>query len=367
MLEPKRIMIMAGGTGGHIFPALALAQHLEKQNMQVEWLGAHGLETSIVPKNGYVLHSLSMRAIRGKGLKTKFLAPFILFKAVLEALRILKKYKADYVFGFGGFAAAPGGIAARILGIPLIIHEQNAVAGLTNRLLARLSTHVFSAFECSLPKVKVIGNPVRAQFWELPPPKIRILEREQLANSKLRPLNILIMGGSQGARKINQLIPAALKQAGICANIWHQTGAGSANNLSLLDEAQILWDEQAIAPLILQSLTVSAFIDDVVSAYGWADVVICRAGASTISELAASGVASILIPYPFAVDDHQSANARYLSDKNAAILCPQTHLTSEKLAQILATLSSDKCLEMAQQARLLAKNKAIEALSAVIA
>lgn len=353
-MQNKRIMIMAGGTGGHIFPGLALAASLQKSGDTVQWLGAHGLETKLVPEHGISLNSLSMKGVRGNGLLGYFKAPFMLFAAILEARKILKQFKPDYVVGFGGFAAAPGGFAAKSLGIPLIIHEQNAVAGLTNKLLAHISQHIFSGFPCNLPRCVVVGNPVRAAFFALESPEIRYRKRGN------QPLNILIMGGSQGARKLNTLLPPAIdhviKNTPLNLNIWHQTGA------KLYDEAEKSWQKVELEPF-----KIAPFIDDVVAAYAWADLVICRSGASTVSELAAGGVASILIPFPAAVDDHQTANARYLSDEKAAILLNESDMSAEALAHIIENLSRAQCLEMAQKAHSLAHTEAISAIEGVIA
>ncbi|PTQ89872.1 undecaprenyldiphospho-muramoylpentapeptide beta-N-acetylglucosaminyltransferase [Agitococcus lubricus] len=342
----KSVVVMAGGTGGHVFPALAVAQHLAQQGIAIHWLGtANGIEADIVPKNGFPISYLDVKGVRGQGIARLLLAPFKILAAILAAMRVLKAVKADCVIGLGGYVTGPGGVAARLLAKPLIIHEQNAIAGFTNKQLSHLATTVLQAFPqafAASPKVKTTGNPVRPVIAQLASPEQRYAEREGA-------LNILILGGSQGAVALNDLVPQALAllTKDYALTIRHQSGKNRA--------------EATLARY--QGLAVTAdvqpFIADMAEAYAWADLVICRSGALTVSEIAAAGVASVLVPYPFAVDDHQTANGRYLSDAGAALLCPQQSLTPESLADRLKPLlSRATLLQMAVIARKLAQPEA---------
>ncbi len=331
----KSVVIMAGGTGGHIFPGLALAEYVRKHSeYPVYWLGAQGLETRLVPAANIPLHSLPFYGVRGKGWMRRFITPWRLLSATWQAYRYLRQVQAGCVIGFGGFASFPGALAAYLAGIPLIVHEQNAVAGLSNRVSAKMARKVFSAFPCQLKNAEVIGNPVRNAFRALPEPEQRFLTRQ-------KALNVLVLGGSQGARFINQLMPSVAAQCQQPLHIYHQTGA------ALLNEAQAIW--QTIEHQ--HEVILSAFIEDMPQALANADIVICRSGALTVSELAAAGVASVLIPFPAAVDDHQTKNAYYLVDVHAAKLMPQTTLTANVLAEFLTKLTRETCLQMAKQAR----------------
>lgn len=345
----KKVLIIAGGTGGHIFPALTIAHVLKTQGVEVNWLGAEsGMEQTLVGDQ-YPLHLLPIRAIRGKGLMKKCLAPWRLCRSIYLALQFIKKIKPDLVIGMGGYASGPGGIAAWLLKVPLVIHEQNAVAGLTNRLLSHVAAITFSAFPNVFPeKIKAItvGNPVRQSLTELPaissPPADHGL-----------PLRVLVLGGSQGARAINQailtLLPMLDKKSSI--EFWHQTGVRD------LSEAQ---DVYASYPNLCYR--VASFISDMNEAYSWADLVICRAGALTVSELAVVGKGSILIPFPYAVDDHQTANANNLVAHQAGVLLPEKMLTAEKLYQLLTDFVSNrkKLMNMAENARVVAKPHAVQ-------
>ena len=310
----KSVVVMAGGTGGHVFPALAVAQHLAQQGVKIHWLGTvNGIEAEIVPKNGFAITYLDVKGVRGQGLARLVLAPFKIMRAVIAAMRVLKAVDADCVIGLGGYVTGPGGVAARLLGKPLVIHEQNAIAGFTNKQLARLATQVLQAFPSAFPasaKVATTGNPVRPVIAGLPEPEQRYAERNG-------PLQVLILGGSQGAVALNEIVPQAL--ALLASDqpllVRHQTG-----------KKQVEQTRQRYQELGL-TVDVQPFISDMAEAYGWADLVICRSGALTVSELAAAGVASVLVPYPFAVDDHQTANGRYLSDAGAALLAPQASMT----------------------------------------
>ncbi|SFC04587.1 UDP-N-acetylglucosamine-N-acetylmuramylpentapeptide N-acetylglucosamine transferase [Marinospirillum celere] len=343
-------LIMAGGTGGHIFPALALARALEEQGQSLAWLGSlKGMEAEQVPAAGIDFYGLSIQGLRGKGKLTLLAAPFRLLAALWQAFRILKRLKPGRVVGFGGFASGPGGLAARLLGIPLYIHEQNALPGLTNRRLADFSKRVFTAFPNAFPpgpKVSCIGNPVRQELLSIAEPEQRYADRDG-------PLRILVIGGSLGAQVFNQTLPAALAllPEDERPQVRHQAGAGKVEATELAYQAHL---ED------LSSVEITAFITDMAAAFSWADLVICRAGALTVSEVAAAGVASLLVPFPFAVDDHQTHNARFLADAGAGLLIPQTDFTAEKLALVLSNeLGQRNQLQaLAVKARQLAKPRA---------
>jgi UDP-N-acetylglucosamine--N-acetylmuramyl-(pentapeptide) pyrophosphoryl-undecaprenol N-acetylglucosamine transferase len=341
-MSGRPILIMAGGTGGHIFPALAVADRLRELGAPLLWLGSRrGLENSLVPRAGYRLLRITVAGLRGKALWSWLMAPGRLLWAFGQALLVLMRNRPAAVLGMGGFASGPGGVAAWLLRIPLLIHEQNAIAGLTNRLLSRLAIRVLEAFPGTFSaacKPVHIGNPVRSEIIAIPPPAVRLAEHHP-------PLRLLVLGGSQGAEVLNRVVPEATAQLGVpCPSVWHQSGGGH-------DEAtQARYQELAIEARI------EAFIEDMAAAYAWADLVVCRAGALTVSELAAAGVASILIPFPFAVDDHQTANARYLAKAGAALLLPQSEFGAERLAALLRELQScpPQLLRMSEQARGLA-------------
>jgi UDP-N-acetylglucosamine--N-acetylmuramyl-(pentapeptide) pyrophosphoryl-undecaprenol N-acetylglucosamine transferase len=312
----KRIVIMAGGTGGHIFPALAVVQFLHNQGWQVSWLGTKaGLESRVIPEAGIEIDWLSVSGVRGKGILSKVSAIFKLAKSCAEARKILKQRKPDVVLGMGGFVAAPGGLMAKMLKIPLIIHEQNRVVGTTNRLLAKIATKVLQGFPNSFaPKVDAIctGNPLRKSFVD------SVQKTNSIQNEALK---ILIVGGSQGAKALNENVPNAIALLKNAVQVRHQTGAAMQNEVA-----------ETYKKLNLNA-EVSAFIDDMAAAYSWADLIICRAGAMTVSEVAAMGIPAIFIPLPNAIDDHQTANARYLTEADAAILLKQSDLIAENLAQ----------------------------------
>lgn len=340
--QAKKILIIAGGTGGHIFPALVVADELQKNHWDVFWLGSYvGLENKLVPPN-FHLHRISMKGIRGKSLLTRFLAPFRLLMATLQALRVIKQINPDVVLGMGGFISLPGGIAAWLLRKPLIIHEQNSIAGYTNRILARLARVTLSGFPDSFPKslpAKVIGNPIRSEIIALSSPSQRLLNRSN-------KLNILVLGGSQGAHVLNEWMPKVLERLPQRdqVTVWHQTGEQDYEHTSF---------QYQKLPI---KANVEKFIKEMANAYSWADVAICRAGALTVSELAAAGVASILIPFPYAVDNHQYYNGRYLELAGGAYLIEQKNVTIEKIVGLLTTLieDRDKILQMSEGARNLA-------------
>lgn len=336
--QPLTIVIMAGGTGGHVFPALAVAEQLTQKGMRLHWLGtARGIESRLVPAANIPLHYLTIEGVRGKGLLTKLKAPFLLLAAVWQARKILKQLNADAVLGLGGFASGPGGVAAWLLKKPLLIHEQNAVAGTTNRWLSRLADVVLEAFPGSLNKAVHVGNPVRESIG-----RVGAL---QLAND--RPLRLMILGGSLGAQALNQLIPAAiaLLPESQRPEIKHQAGI---KNLQTATEA---YGEKKV------KAEVTAFVEDMAAAYEWADLVICRAGALTVSELTLAGRGAMLVPYPYAIDDHQTLNAQWLASNGAAIVCQQSQLSAENIADFIADVNHDRrrLMDMAAKARLLAK------------
>ncbi|SEI40213.1 UDP-N-acetylglucosamine--N-acetylmuramyl-(pentapeptide) pyrophosphoryl-undecaprenol N-acetylglucosamine transferase [Allopseudospirillum japonicum] len=320
-----KVCIMAGGTGGHIFPALALAQALQAEGVDVHWLGSQtGMETRILPQHPQIqLHTLNIQGLRGSGILRLIKAPWKLTQAVMQARRLLKKIRPTCVLGFGGFTSGPGGLAARTLGIPLCLHEQNALAGLTNRCLAPFAQHLWCAFDQAFPNQSnksVVGNPVRFEITRLAPPKQRYAQRRTQETA----YNVLIVGGSLGAQVFNTQIPLMAAHLKTPINLYHQAGKGASQNVLAAYQAQDL-------PQV-KDLQVSDFIEDMAAAYAWADWVICRAGALTLAELSAAGVASILVPYPYAVDDHQTHNARVLSEAGGAYLLPQTELVPEKIA-----------------------------------
>jgi UDP-N-acetylglucosamine--N-acetylmuramyl-(pentapeptide) pyrophosphoryl-undecaprenol N-acetylglucosamine transferase len=329
-----KVLIMAGGTGGHVFPALAVADELKKRGHDIVWMGApDSFESKRVPAHGIPMEFIRVTGLRGKGIGKLLSAPILLLRAIRDAFAALRRQQPQVVLGMGGFAAGPGGLAAWLMRRPLVIHEQNAAAGLTNRLLARIARRVLEAFPRTFGNALTVGNPVRASFVSVPPP------RERLARATRR---VLVVGGSQGARAFNERMPQALKLMPVerRPEVLHQAGR-------TLDVAQ-----QSYAATGMQA-DVRQFIDDMPQAFGWADLVLCRAGASTIAEIAAAGCASILVPYPHAVDDHQTRNAEYLVEAGAAILIPESELTPEKLAATLDALLADRArlVAMAEAAR----------------
>ncbi|MFZ2171968.1 MAG: undecaprenyldiphospho-muramoylpentapeptide beta-N-acetylglucosaminyltransferase [Methylococcaceae bacterium] len=312
---PRRIVIMAGGTGGHVFPALAVADSLIEKGWQVSWLGTQkGLESRVIPEKGIDIDWLSVAGVRGKGITSKIIAVAMLFKACVQAFNILRLRKPDVVLGMGGFVAGPGGLMAKLLGIPLIIHEQNRVPGTTNRLLARMANQVLEAFPGSFKKkyrAKCTGNPLRKQFLSA------LKDKNRQSGQSAR---LLVVGGSQGAQILNEVVPEAIAELHD-VQIKHQTGAAMC--------AQVKSRYQALGI----DAEVHAFIDDMVSTYQWADMVICRSGAMTVSEVAAMAVPAIFIPLPGAIDDHQTANARYLCDAGAGQILIQKNLNAKSLAE----------------------------------
>lgn len=333
----KTIVIMAGGTGGHIMPGLAVADTLRDAGWKVVWMGnPDGMEARLVPARGYEMAWVRFGALRGKGLLRKLLLPFNLLRGFWQSWQQFSRIRPNVVLGLGGFISFPGGLMAALRGIPLVLHEQNSVAGLANKVLAGVADRVLTGFPDALKKGQWIGNPVRTAIAVLPAPSFHYNER----NGKL---HVLVLGGSLGAQALNEAVPKALALLPDeeRPEVVHQSGE---KHLEALCAAYAAAGTKAHAV---------AFIEDMAGAYAWADLVICRAGALTIAELACAGVASILVPFPHAVDDHQTSNARFLASAGAAILLPQGELTAERLA-LIRNLSRPQLLEMAEKARALA-------------
>jgi UDP-N-acetylglucosamine--N-acetylmuramyl-(pentapeptide) pyrophosphoryl-undecaprenol N-acetylglucosamine transferase len=333
-------MIMAGGTGGHVFPAIAVADMLKNKGWQIVWLATTGgMENQLIANKGYRISSISMRGVRGKGLARWLLLPVQLFTAFAQSLKALRKHQPDVVLGMGGFAAFPGGLMAWLLRKPVVIHEQNSVAGLSNRIMAMFARSILAAFPAAFgAKSLVVGNPIRPEI-------IAIVEPMQRLSERSGNLRMLVIGGSLGAQALNQAVPQALAMIAVEQRplVIHQAG---------IKHLQALQQQYAGAGVKAE---LYAFIEDMAAMYQWCDLVICRAGALTVSELAAAGVASVLVPLPHAVDDHQTGNAHYLADADAALLLPQPELSAEKLAAIIQGYTRPRLLEMACNARRLAK------------
>ncbi|MGD9582820.1 MAG: undecaprenyldiphospho-muramoylpentapeptide beta-N-acetylglucosaminyltransferase [Lysobacterales bacterium] len=342
MRADRPVLILAGGTGGHIFPGIAVANALASRGVPVVWLGSrHGLENHLVPAAGIALETISVSGLRGKGTLALLAAPYRLLRALTQALAVLRRLRPRAAISFGGFAAGPGGLAAWLTRVPLTVHEQNRIPGLTNRVLARFARHLLAGFPDAFADRAAlwVGNPVRAAIAALPPPE----QRPASPNGVLR---LLVIGGSQGARALNAALPAALARLGDMAiAVRHQCGAGA------LEATRAGYAEQRV------EAEVCAFIDDMAAAYASADLVVCRAGALTLAELCAAGVAAILVPFPAAVDDHQTANAAFLVDAGAALMLPQSTLDPNTLAAAIRTLAGqrEQRLAMAGAARALAR------------
>ncbi|MEZ8132441.1 MAG: undecaprenyldiphospho-muramoylpentapeptide beta-N-acetylglucosaminyltransferase [Porticoccaceae bacterium] len=346
-----RVMIMAGGTGGHVFPALAVADQLRSGNAEISWLGTRaGIEADLIPKQNITLNFIDIEGVRGRGLLALLKAPLLLWRSIAQALAVLSDFRPQVVLGMGGFASGPGAVAAWLKRIPVVIHEQNSVAGTTNRLTAIVAKRVMQGFPNTLPKGEWCGNPVRTEISELAPPDQRFAGR----SGKLR---LLIVGGSRGALAINTLLPRALAEIdpALRPEILHQTGR--AHWQQTID----LYDDEALG-LADSELSVVPFIDAMEKAYEWADFVVCRAGALTVAELTSAGLGALLIPFPFAIDDHQTANGQMLVDHGAAEMIQQSALTAANLAAIIVGIAADpdRRLAMAMSARALAKNQAVQ-------
>jgi UDP-N-acetylglucosamine--N-acetylmuramyl-(pentapeptide) pyrophosphoryl-undecaprenol N-acetylglucosamine transferase len=361
MSAPRTILIMAGGTGGHVYPGLAVAQHLMGQGWRAVWLGTqNGLEAKIVPPHHIEMAWLKFGGVRGKGLLRKLLLPLHILIAFWQSAQAIFKHRPDVVLGMGGYAAFPGGMMASLFNRPLVIHEQNSIAGLTNRVLACIADRVLLGFPkafqgeqdkpllCGKFATRWTGNPVRADIAGIDPPAARYGRRSGR-------LQLLVVGGSLGAQALNETVPQALALIDEAQRpqVVHQAG------LKHIDTLQANYRQAGVQAEVL------AFIDDMATRYAQADVVICRAGALTVAELAAAGVASVLVPFPFAVDDHQTANAKFLSDAGAAVLLPQSELTAPRLAEMMRGFTREGLAEMAEKARVLAKPDATQAVAEV--
>jgi len=342
-------LVMAGGTGGHIFPGLALALALRARGWRVHWLGGRGsperpsMESQLIPERGLPFEALDFGGLRGKGLITALLLPLSLLRAFWQSLAVLRRVRPDVVVGLGGYITFPGGMMSVLFGRPLILHEQNSVAGLANRVLAEVADRVYTAFPGVLKKAQCIGNPLRPAFTEQPTPAQRFAGRQG-------PLRLLVVGGSLGAQALNEAVPQALALIPEDARpqVLHQSGARQ------LQALQASYERAGV------QAQCTAFIEDTATAFAQADVVICRAGASTVTELAAVGAAAILVPFPHAVDDHQNRNARYLSDAGAGWLLPQSELSPRVLAQRIEQLDRSELVARAQAAHALAQTQATE-------
>jgi UDP-N-acetylglucosamine--N-acetylmuramyl-(pentapeptide) pyrophosphoryl-undecaprenol N-acetylglucosamine transferase len=350
MKKLQRVLIMAGGTGGHVFPGIALANYLRLQGVDVHWLGTNqGLEARVVPEAGIPLHAVTIKGVRGKGIKTLLLAPFKITASILQSLKLIKSIQPDVVVGMGGYVSGPGGIAAWLSRRPLIIHEQNAIAGYTNKLLGKFAYKVLTGFPGAFKAsthVMTIGNPVREAIEHLPPPI------ERFKSSTSRPLHLLVLGGSLGAQALNSVIPEvlALLSQDEKPEVLHQTGEKHFEETKKLYESSNL------------RVDIKPFIEDMAAAYAWADMVICRAGALTVAELCSAGLGAVFVPFPFAVDDHQTANAFYMVKQQAAYCIQQSELTAERLTAIVRefALAPEKRLAMANAAYALRQPNVVE-------
>jgi len=354
------ILITAGGTGGHVYPGLAVARALIEQNIPVIWMGTpKGLEARVIPEAGIEMVHLSVNGLRGKGLTTLLAAPLQLVKALFQSLMIMIKVKPSAVLGMGGFVAGPGGLVAALMGKPVLIHEQNAIPGLTNKLLSNVSKKILEGFPGTFPasgskekKILGVGNPVRKDIAAIDTPTARLGDR-------WGHVHVLVFGGSLGAQVLNEVVPMALEEMPLDKRpvVRHQAGKNKDESTTSLYKK------------LGVNAEVTPFIEDMAEAYEWADLVICRSGALTVAELAAAGMASVMVPYLHAVDDHQTANAKYLSESGAAVLMPQKELNADSLSAVLADLCGDrnKLIEMSIKARRLSKPEATEEVAALCA
>ena len=341
-MTDRTLLVMAGGTGGHVFPGLAVARALRDEGWRVVWLGNRsGMEATLVPKHDIPMEYIQFGGLRGKGLITKLLLPLNLLRAFWQSIGALRRVKPDVVLGMGGYITFPAGMMASLLGRPLVLHEQNSIAGLANKVLAKVADRVLCAFPDALPNSEWTGNPVRAELATIPEPTSRYDDRTG-------PLRILVVGGSLGAAALNDVVPKALAllPEATRPTVKHQAGAKQIDQLRA---------NYAAAGVAGETVP---FIDDMAAAYADADLVICRAGAMTVSEVAAAGVAALFVPFPHAVDDHQTTNAKFLSKQDAALLVKQSELTAEGLAQMIASLDRGQLKDMARAARNLAKPEA---------
>ena len=352
-------MVMAGGTGGHVFPGLAVAHWMQARGWRVVWLGnASGMEATLVPKHGIAMEYVRFGGVRGKGLQTKLMLPVNLLRACSQSLRALRSVKPDVVLGMGGYITFPAGLMSKLSGTPLVLHEQNSIAGLANKVLAHVAKRVLVAFPNALPNAEWTGNPIRAELAEALPPKERYAARNVDREARL---NVLVVGGSLGAAALNETVPTALAllDPAMRPRVVHQAGAKHIDALKANYAASGLSADGDVQLV--------PFIDDMASAYAAADLVICRSGAMTVSEIAAVGVAALFVPFPFAVDDHQTTNAAFLANSGAAHLIQQRDLSAEKLAGWLREQTRETLGHMAEKARALAKPDATERVGRVCA
>ncbi|MBS0856156.1 MULTISPECIES: undecaprenyldiphospho-muramoylpentapeptide beta-N-acetylglucosaminyltransferase [unclassified Tatumella] len=348
-MSGKRLMVMAGGTGGHVFPGLAVAHYLMEQGWQVRWLGtADRMEADLVPKHGIDIDFIRISGLRGKGVKAQLLAPWRIFTAWRQARAIMKAWKPDVVLGMGGYVSGPGGLAAWSCGIPVVLHEQNGIAGLTNKGLSKIASKVMQAFPGAFADAEVVGNPVRTDVLALPGPARRFADREG-------PIRVLVIGGSQGARILNQTMPQVAEKAGDSITLWHQTGKGALEAVNAL-----------YASAGQTGHRVAEFIDDMAEAYAWADVVVCRSGALTVSEIAAAGLPAIFVPFQHK-DRQQYWNALPLEKAGAAKIFEQPDFTAQVVAETLAGWDRQQLLAMALKARAIAIPDATERVANEVA
>jgi UDP-N-acetylglucosamine--N-acetylmuramyl-(pentapeptide) pyrophosphoryl-undecaprenol N-acetylglucosamine transferase len=360
MPKTKTIIVTAAGTGGHVFPGLAVAQYLKKQNCNMHWIGSNGMEAGIIPKHDISFHKIDFSGIRGKGIVKLIMAPFLLINAILQAKKILKQLNADLVLAMGGYISVPVGIAAKILGIPLVIHEQNAVPGMSNKILSKFANKTLLGFDKSISGGHYTGNPVRENFisnnsLDADSNDYSYSNHGSSEGNISNTLKILVLGGSLGAKVLNDIVPQAIKLIGNTKSlqIVHQSGKKH------IDELISNYSKYSV-----KGHTVD-FIEDMKSAYEWADLVICRSGAMTIAELCTIGVPAILIPFPHAVDDHQTKNAQLMSAAKAAWLIPQSQLTAQKLADIIKNVSHEKLRQMSLKAKLHSHQTATQRVASI--
>lgn len=344
-MEQKRLLVMAGGTGGHVFPAIAVARKLQAQGWDICWLGTRDrMEAQLVPKHGIDIKFIKISGLRGKKLTALLASPLAITRAVWQAVKIIREYKPHAVLGMGGYVSGPGGIAAKLCGVPIVLHEQNAVAGLTNLWLSKVATRVLQAFPNAFNGAEVVGNPVRDEFFQQHEPKARFAHREGA-------LNVLVVGGSQGARVLNFLMPEVAKKLPEL-HIRHQVGQGN------VETVQAFYPDGA-------HVEVSEFIDDMAGAYAEADVIICRSGALTVCEIAAVGAAAIFVPFQHK-DRQQYLNAKFLADNGAAEIIEQAQLNPDRMVSLLQQLDRTRLCEMAQQAKIQATPDSAQKVADVI-
>jgi UDP-N-acetylglucosamine--N-acetylmuramyl-(pentapeptide) pyrophosphoryl-undecaprenol N-acetylglucosamine transferase len=344
MTSPRCALVMAGGTGGHIFPGLAVAEALRDRAWRVHWLGGPGsMESRLVPPRGFAFETIEFSGVRGKGARTLLLLPLRLVKSFWQSVQVVRRVKPDVVVGLGGYITFPAGIASVMLGKPLVLHEQNSVAGMANRVLAALARRVFTAFPGALKKAAWVGNPLRPAFVQQPPPQERL-------GSRSGPLRLLVVGGSLGAKALNDIVPKALALIPVDArpSVVHQSGAKQ------IDELRANYAAAGV------QAELTPFIDDTAQAYADADLIVCRAGASTVTEIAAVGAAAVFVPFPAAVDDHQTTNAKFLVDAGGGWLVQQRDLTPERLAELIRQVDRPELIRRASVAKTMQKTGATD-------